>query len=867
MVVHNIKKRIMQAMMLLGVLFAGLLVPTTTTIVQNWQGIAQAANHNGVSGTCDWDVTNDILTIKPSNGVKGTLGTDRPWTEDAIKKDVIAVTIKPGVVANINASSMFAGLENCKTIDHLENLDVSRTKDFSAMFIDCRSLKSLDLSSFNTSNGKDMNFMFSTCSSLDSLDLSSFDTSNAEDMSHLFLECTSLQSVDVSKFNTKNVEFMAQMFAECPALKSLDVSKFDTKHVRDMSAMFSWCSALKSLDVSNFDMQSVQYASAMFYKCSSLQTLDVSKWNLYDAQQINGMFEDCSQLTSLDVSKWNTAKATDLGGIFAGCTGLTKIDVSRWDTSDVLSMQAMFRGCSNLKQIDVSGWVTNKVMNMMHLFKGCSSIEQLDLSKWDSKNAVFIEYSMFAGCSSLWKLILGPDFQLNYGTELPNPVVGTQFDRKYKTNSDKWRLVGNGDAHHPQGIERTAAQMVLHHNNSGISDTYVWQAAPLADVTVTVNYLDLDEPSLAKQIIDTENLTGEEDVSYKFSDTKLKALEALGYTFVKADNGYPNGVFSAATINVYMKHGVDSKSITKDIKQTIRYEDENGKQIAAVNVQSLHFTGVVHTDRVTGAVTVAWDLPTLETKAVDSPNINGWHADQTRIEAKKINANDADSTIVVTYSEDGSNGSNGSNGAVQTPRQARTPSPTSNMLQNPAVGSPATVGQNLGVVPFVAIPVVGIAPGQGIDGASATTPAKSKEVIATDDATTDNADEVADEQDEQETGGLPWLGGLLAAIVLGILGALWYWRDRWIAELETDGDGITHYFVNKWATLGYFDNYFDTRIRDFEVHKHAHLLNYLQQEHPDFKAGDTMQVGGFKITARGKNGQNIKFLEVVQIEK
>ncbi|CCY93187.1 putative uncharacterized protein [Firmicutes bacterium CAG:884] len=68
------------------------------------------------------------------------------------------------------------------------------------MFSYCRSLTSLDLSSFNTSKVTDMSDMFAGCSSLTSLDLSSFNTSNVTNMSSIFVGCTSINNLDISSF-------------------------------------------------------------------------------------------------------------------------------------------------------------------------------------------------------------------------------------------------------------------------------------------------------------------------------------------------------------------------------------------------------------------------------------------------------------------------------------------------------------------------------------------------------------------------------------------------------------------------------------------------------------------------------------------
>jgi surface protein len=70
------------------------------------------------------------------------------------------------------------------------------------MFYYCKSLKSIDLSSFNTNNVTNMRYMFHNCSSLKSIDLSSFNTNNATDMSFMFYYCSSLKKENI-KINKK----------------------------------------------------------------------------------------------------------------------------------------------------------------------------------------------------------------------------------------------------------------------------------------------------------------------------------------------------------------------------------------------------------------------------------------------------------------------------------------------------------------------------------------------------------------------------------------------------------------------------------------------------------------------------------------
>ena len=80
----------------------------------------------------------------------------------------------------------------------------------SAMLDNCSSLKSIDLSSFNTSNVKYMGYMFDNCSSLKSIDLSSFNTSNDTTMSFMFFDCNSLKKKNIL-FNKKDNKLLEEI--------------------------------------------------------------------------------------------------------------------------------------------------------------------------------------------------------------------------------------------------------------------------------------------------------------------------------------------------------------------------------------------------------------------------------------------------------------------------------------------------------------------------------------------------------------------------------------------------------------------------------------------------------------------------------
>ena len=133
-----------------------------------------------------------------------------------------------------------------------------------ALFVGKSSLKTVDLSGFDTSNVTNMSSMFSNCRNLTTLDLSGWDTGNVENMSSMFSQCNNLTTLDVSGWDTGSVTDINHMFEYCGNLTTLDLSGWDTGSVRNMSSMFSYCTGLTTLDLSDFDTGSVIIMNYMF---------------------------------------------------------------------------------------------------------------------------------------------------------------------------------------------------------------------------------------------------------------------------------------------------------------------------------------------------------------------------------------------------------------------------------------------------------------------------------------------------------------------------------------------------------------------------------------------------------------------------
>ena len=380
----------------------------------DWQGFTQdqfaevnIRPDDGTQATRYAVIDGTTMTLYFDNQKSKRSGTVLPHKEDW--QEYIATITKCVIdpsFANLKLRTLdwfFSEMGKLETIEGMENLNTDGVASMYAMFNECSSLKSIDLSALKTDNVTNMSYAFTGCSSLTSLDVSGFKTDKVTNMCGMFMRCSSLTSLDVSGFNTANVTDMSSMFGGCSSLTSLDVSKFNTDKVTNMGWMFGECEALTSLDVSGFNTANVTNMSSMFGGCSSLTGLDVSKFNTDKVTNMGWMFGGCEALTSLDVSGFNTANVTDMYCMFYNCQNLSSIDVSKFKTAKVTKMNSMFYNCAKLSTLDVSGFNTEEVTDMSWMFGSCESLTNLDVSGFKTDKVTNMS-AMFAGCEKLTSL-------------------------------------------------------------------------------------------------------------------------------------------------------------------------------------------------------------------------------------------------------------------------------------------------------------------------------------------------------------------------------------------------------------------------------------------------------------------------------
>ena len=282
---------------------------------------------------------------KPEGAFDLNVGTNYPgWYYT--QREKIKTVVFDASFANARPTSCyywFSGCNNLTEIKGIEYLNTENVTNMRFMFVRCKALTSLNLTSFNTEKVTDMQGMFLECSALTSLNLTSLNTENVTDMTGMFKDCKALTSLDLSNFNTAKVTKMNQMFYNCNALTSLDLTSFNTAEVTNMSYMFRLCYTLTSLDLSNFNTAKVTNMSYMFKSCKALTSLDLTSFNTAKVENMTEMFYNSNALTTIYASdKFVMDKVTNSGSMFYGCTEL-KGFIDKYDENKIDGTYANYK--------------------------------------------------------------------------------------------------------------------------------------------------------------------------------------------------------------------------------------------------------------------------------------------------------------------------------------------------------------------------------------------------------------------------------------------------------------------------------------------------------------------------------------------
>lgn len=163
-----------------------------------------------------------------------------PWTN--VIQGVKSITIDKSFsqFRPKSTAGWFCYAVSATEINGLENLNTSEVEVFDHMFGYCASLKSLDLSHFDTGKAKSMVAMFLSLFSMEELDLTSFDTENLKSAEGMFYQSFGLERIYVSKkFNLASDALSDDMFVDCPYLRGAKAYNDRNSNAADYANYFS----------------------------------------------------------------------------------------------------------------------------------------------------------------------------------------------------------------------------------------------------------------------------------------------------------------------------------------------------------------------------------------------------------------------------------------------------------------------------------------------------------------------------------------------------------------------------------------------------------------------------------------------------
>jgi len=204
--------------------------------------------------------------------------------------------------APMNSRSLFANMLNLKSID-FTNFKTDFVTSIIKIFEGDKSLTALDLSGFNTTKIVTMWAAFAECQSLKSLNLEGWQLQPLY-MNNLFLNCYSLKNVDISGFDVSNVTDFTGIFSGVRSITNIDISTWQPKKVESMKWMFFGCSALKTVNMSLFTVDESTNLVDTFTKVSSA-TFNVKNKKTADLLK-NSTSSDITFAYNTDIVKGTT---------------------------------------------------------------------------------------------------------------------------------------------------------------------------------------------------------------------------------------------------------------------------------------------------------------------------------------------------------------------------------------------------------------------------------------------------------------------------------------------------------------------------------------------------------------------------------
>ncbi|WP_291292092.1 BspA family leucine-rich repeat surface protein [Enterococcus sp.] len=378
--------------------------------------VDQRSNAQGSWGTVPWVYDEETNTMTLYAGEGGT-AFNAPWRGYLATLEQIVVGGR--VRLPTDSSSLFSSLSNLRAIQNEHNFDTSQVTNMMSMFSTTSSLKSLDLSTWDTRLVTDMR-SFVHHSGIEALNVSGFDTSAVTNFRGMFDGATNLKELTLgeksifykpgdlwSVVNLPDVPITERFTGRWILRESInwetDLIAYNTSYefISNYDGSYPGTYVWEEREKTRWGTVPWEYdeeTKTMILEGGEAGSVADAPWKIHtDVERIllsdtvtlqssaDNLFSDLRRVVEIETNKFDTSNVTTMSSMFARCSNIEEIDVSNWNTSSVTSMSSMFHSASRLKNIDVSNWNTSNVRNMGFLFY-FTQINRIDVSNWQTSN-------------------------------------------------------------------------------------------------------------------------------------------------------------------------------------------------------------------------------------------------------------------------------------------------------------------------------------------------------------------------------------------------------------------------------------------------------------------------------------------------
>ncbi|MBO4697413.1 MAG: BspA family leucine-rich repeat surface protein [Lachnospiraceae bacterium] len=317
------------------------------------------------------------------------------------------------------ASSMFSDNTKLTSVD-LTGTDWSNVTTIEAIFLRDSLLTTNPLQGLSMPSLTNATQAFGS-SGLINFSFNGWDIPHVTTTEKMFMDCTSLRTVNLTGLNSTVLANFSGMFSGCTELTTVTHGNFTPANGATFDSMFYLCAKLKSFDFTGIDTRNVTSFKSMFSGCTGLEHVYFGNNNTTKVTLMGGMFYDCRVLSDLDLSCFNTSAVTNMDDMFYNCDGLTTLNLRNFTCGKLAYCRRMFEDCDNLTYVDLSGFVardsgkirTDNMFNWCHRLQAIN-FEYLDpstintsksekmfgsfVSSYDDPNYLQSNYSLRAIC-------------------------------------------------------------------------------------------------------------------------------------------------------------------------------------------------------------------------------------------------------------------------------------------------------------------------------------------------------------------------------------------------------------------------------------------------------------------------------------